>query len=364
MELSPEQKSFLILQLVPGLGPRLTAALLERFGSPAAVLKARAEELRAVPHIGGKLARDLHQAMRTVDLAQELALMERFQVNLLMLGSPAYPPPLATIPDAPHLLYLRGTWEARDTKAVALVGSRACTSYGMRMAERLARDLAHAGYTVVSGLARGIDAAAHRAALKAGGRTLAVLAGGLARIYPPEHQNLALEVQAAGGLISEASMAMEPLAALFPNRNRLISGLSQAVVVVEAAEKSGALITASRAADQGRPVGAVPGPVDSAASGGTNDLIRKGAILIRGADDIREELEGVHAGAAPVSAEPPPALEGVELRVWQLLAEKPRHIDELTRELGLAVPEVVRTLMVLEMKKVVRRLPGSLYERR
>ena len=225
------------------------------------------------------------------------------------------------------------------------------------MASKVSRD-------VPSGLARGIDAAAHRGALKAGGRTLAVLAGGLSRIYPPEHQDLALEVQAAGALISEASMAMEPLAALFPNRNRLISGLSLGVVVVEAAEKSGALITAGRAGDQGRTVFAVPGPVDSAASGGTNDLIRKGAILIRSADDVREELEGVQAGAMPVPAEPPPALDGVELRVWQLLAEKPRHIDELTRELGLAIPEVARTLMVLEMKKLVRRLPGNVYERR
>jgi DNA processing protein len=364
MELSPEQKSFLTLHLVPGLGPRLTAALLERFGSAAAVLKARPEELCEVPHIGAKLARDLHQSMRSADLAQELALMERFQANLLVLGSPEYPPPLANIPDPPHVLYVRGTWQPSDTKAVALVGSRNCTSYGIRTAERLARDLAHAGYTITSGLARGIDAAAHRGALKAGGRTLAVLAGGLSRIYPPEHQDLALEVQAAGALISEASMAMEPLAALFPNRNRLISGLSLGVVVVEAAEKSGALITASRAGDQGRTVFAVPGPVDSAASGGTNDLIRKGAILIRSADDVREELEGVQAGATPVPAEPPPALDGVELRVWQLLAEKPRHIDELTRDLGLAIPEVARTLMVLEMKKLVRRLPGNIYERR
>jgi DNA processing protein len=217
---------------------------------------------------------------------------------------------------------------------------------------------------VPSGLARGIDAAAHRGALKAGGRTLAVLAGGLSRIYPPERADLALEVHAARAMISEASIAMEPLVASFPNRNRLISGLSLSVVVVEAAERSGALITPSRAGDQGRTVFAVPGPVDSAASGGTNDLIRKGAILIRSADDIREELEGVQAGAAPVQAEPPPALDDVQMRVWQFLAEKPCHMDELTRHLGLTVPEVARTLMVLEMKKVVRRLPGNVYERR
>ncbi len=162
MDLSTEQKNLLTLHLVPGLGPRLTAALLERFGSAEAVLRARSEELRAVPHIGAKLARDLHQAMRTVDLGQELALMERFGATVLALGSPPYPPPLATIPDPPHLLYLRGTWQPGDTKAVALVGSRNCTSYGIRTAERLARDLAHAGYTIVSGLPLGTSLETNR----------------------------------------------------------------------------------------------------------------------------------------------------------------------------------------------------------
>lgn len=162
MELSPEQKSFLTLHLVPGLGPRLTAALLERFGSAAAVLKARPEELCEVTHIGAKLARDLHQSMRNADLAQELALMERFQANLLVLGTPEYPPPLANIPDPPHVLYVRGTWQPSDTKAVALVGSRNCTSYGIRTAERLARDLAHAGYTIVSGFPLGTSLETNR----------------------------------------------------------------------------------------------------------------------------------------------------------------------------------------------------------
>jgi DNA processing protein len=306
----------------------------------------------------------MSQVAQEIDLAAELALLDRFETKLLALGSPDYPPPLSNIPDPPQLLYCRGNLEARDSKAVAVVGSRACTSYGVRIAERLARELAGAGYTVISGLARGIDAAAHRGALKAGGRTLAVLAGGLSRIYPPQHAALAQEVQANGALLSEAPMAMEPLAALFPNRNRLISGLSQGVVVVEAAERSGALITASRAGDQGRTVFAVPGPVDSAASSGTNELLRKGAILVRSVEDIREELEGVAASTRPVETAPPPGLDALQQRVWEYLAEQPRHIDEMTRQLALPIPELSRTLMMLEMKKIVRRLPGNLYERR
>ena len=362
--LSTDTKDLLALHLVPGLGPRLTRALLERFGSAAAVLRARADELAEVPHIGAKLARKLRQAMDGIDLAAELELIGRFQVTVAAPGAAGYPPSLLEIPDPPSLLYLRGGWEARDANAVALVGSRHGTSYGKRIAERLAGELVRAGFTVVSGLARGVDGAAHRGALKAGGRTLAVLAGGLAEIYPPEHAELALEVQAAGALISEASMRMEPMAGMFPARNRIISGLCRGVVIVEAAQRSGALITASHAADQGRPVFALPGPVDSPTSTGVNQLIRKGAILIRGIEDILEELDGVKSSPAPARAEAPPALDAVGQKVWEFLSDQPRHVDEMTRHLGLPVAELTRTLTLLEMKKVLRRLPGNLYERR
>jgi DNA processing protein len=281
----------------------------------------------------------------------------------LALGTAEYPALLQELPDPPHLLYVRGRLEARDGRAVALVGSRHCTGYGRRVTELLARGLAQRGYTVVSGLARGIDGVAHRAALQAGGRTVAVLAGGLSRIYPPEHAELAGEVQTAGALLTESPMHMEPMAGMFPARNRLISGLARAVVIVEAAEKSGALITASHAANQGRPVFAVPGPVDSAASGGTNALIRKGAILVRGVDDILEELEGVRAPTASATVEPPPGLDDVQQRVWEFLAERPRHLDEMVQHLALPVSQLSGMLMLLEMRKVVRRLPGNQYER-
>lgn len=362
--LAPEVRDLLTLRLVPGLGPRLTAAILERFGSAAAALRATPEQLREVPHIGAKLADQIHRALPELDVDAELGLMEQHDVHLLVQRSPDYPAALATIGDAPQLLYIRGALTPADANAVALVGSRHCTSYGRRVAQRLAKDLARRGYTVVSGLARGIDAAAHRGALEAGGRTVAVLAGGLARIYPPEHAELASDVAGSGALLSEAAMRMEPLAVLFPGRNRLISGLSRAVIVVEAADRSGALITAREAGEQGRAVFAVPGPVDSPTSRGTHELIRKGAVLVRDAEDVLEELEGVRAGpAAAPPAGPPPGMDDRERRVWEFLAGEPRHMDEVARGLGLSVPEAAGTLMALEMKKAVRRLPGNRYER-
>jgi DNA processing protein len=361
--LAAEVRDLLALHLVPGLGPRLTAALLHRFGSAGAVLQAAAAQLQEVPHIGPKLASDLCQAMRKTKVEEEWELIERHGVQLLARGTPDYPKPLEAMVDPPYLLYVRGSTEPRDANAVAVVGSRSSSAYGKRVAERLATGLVRAGITVVSGLARGIDGCAHRAALKAGGRTLAVLAGGLCRIYPPEHAELADEVAAAGALITEANMNMEPMAGMFPARNRIISGLSRAVVIVEAAEKSGALITASHAADQGRPVFAVPGPIESTASGGTNALIRKGAILIRGVDDILEELDGIK-GAAAAPTQPPPKLDGLQGRIWEMLVEQPQHVDELVQKLQTPVGEVAGALLMLEMKKAVRRLPGNQYERR
>jgi DNA processing protein len=363
LTVSELHRDLLRLHLVPGLGPRLTAALLERFGSARQVLRAQEEELCEVPHIGQKLAHDLQQAFLVVDLGPELELIERYRVQLLALGTEAYPLALAQIPDAPHLLYVRGTYQAADANAVAIVGSRHGTSYGRRVAERLTKDLVRAGFTIVSGLARGIDGAAHRTALQSGGRTIAVLAGGLSRIYPPEHAELAEEIEKSGALFSEAAMGMEPLAGMFPARNRLISGLSRGVVIVEAAERSGALITARHAAEQGRSVFAVPGPVDSPASGGTLRLLREGATLVRSAADIVEDLDGV-APAAPTSTAAMPAdLDEDQRRVWECLAGQPRHTDEIVQSLSWTAARAAGVLLALEMKRAVRRLPGNRYER-
>jgi DNA processing protein len=362
LSLSPEAKALLTLHLVAGLGTRLTAALIEKFGSAAAALQATSSQLQEVPHIGSRLAGQLVQAFQAVDVDTEFALMEKHGVRIIARGQPEFPDRLATIPDPPHLLYGRGELRAADANAVALVGSRKCTSYGRRIAERLAGDLVRAGFTIISGLARGIDGAAHRAALSAGGRTVAVLAGGLSKIYPPEHAPLATEVAAQGALLTEAAMQMEPLAGMFPNRNRLISGLARAVVVIEAAEKSGALITARHAAEQGHPVFAVPGSIDSDASAGPHFLIRQGAVLIRSAEDIIEELDGVRT-PHPQPAASPSGLDATEERVWQFLEERPRHTDEIAQQLELPVSQLASTLMMMEMRKLVRRLPGNRFER-
>jgi DNA processing protein len=375
-------RDHLALALVPGLGPKLTAALLARFGSARAARLATAGDLRAVPHIGEKLAASLADALRKVDIEPELRLMEAHNVRAVPLGFPGYPPRLAGVVAPPPLLYFRGDWSWSDENAIGIVGSRSCTSYGLRIATQLARGLARAGFTVVSGLARGIDAAAHRGAMEGGGRTVAALAGGLSRIYPPEHAPLADEITAGRGcLITETPMVMEPQAGMFPARNRIISGLSRGVIVVEANVRSGALITARHAAEQGREVYAVPGPVDSPASAGCLELLRTGARLVRSADDVVEDLRGLttpaiqetrrqktNGNASTPSAPsdpppPPPQLDPHQQRVYDALTER-RHADELARALDLAVGDLARLLMQLEMKKVVRRLPGNFYERR
>jgi DNA processing protein len=361
-------RDLLALQLVPGLGPRRTAALLAHFGTAARVRSARSAQLRQVSIIGEKLADDIVSRLASIDVDAELARMAKHDVRLLVLGTPDYPPGVAAISDAPHLLYMRGTLNESDADAVAIVGSRHCTEYGKRTTRQIAAGLARKGVCVVSGLARGIDGVAHQAALEAGGRTLAVLAGGLSRIYPPEHTELAGAVAASGALLTEASMERNPEAGMFPARNRIISALSKVVVIVEAAEKSGALITAEHAAEQGRTVLAVPGPVDSASSGGTNDLIRQGAVLCRHADDVLEELRGVSAmsqaaKASQAPAGPPPGLDETQRNLWDFLAGGIRSLDEMAQSLRLNVPQLTTALMMLEMKKIVKRLPGNRYER-
>jgi DNA processing protein len=373
--LSVALRDLLALSLVPGLGPRLTAALLKRFGTAAAIRNASAEQLQQVPHIGEKLSYQFVEALRQLDVQSEIDLIEKHNVRLLAYGDPMYPAALAKIGDPPPMLYYRGTWNESDAKAIGIVGSRHCTPYGRRMAERIASGLARAGYTIVSGLARGIDGVAHRSALDAGGRTIAVLAGGLSAIYPPEHKDLSEAIEKSGCLVSETPMRLAPQAGMFPARNRIISGLSQAVVIVEANERSGALITADHAAEQNRELFAVPGNADSAASGGTNRLIRDGARLVRDADDVLEDLAGVSnsqrhlpAGSTIPPAEktsvPPSGLDETQQRLWDQLADGPRHIDDLVRAVGVPVAQLNGMLMLLEMKKAVRRLPGNIYERR
>jgi DNA processing protein len=362
VDLSPEQRALVALHLAGGIGPRTVRALIERFGSPTNIMSASIEELSQVPHVKRDAAAALKQSWTNGDVDAELDLMERHGVALVCRGQNGFPPPLAEIEGGPLLLYVRGALTADDGEAIGLVGSRGCTTYGRRTAYRLAHDLAKAGYTIVSGLARGIDAEAHRGALDAGGRTIAVLANGLSRVYPPEHADLADRIALAGAVISEACMKMEPMPGMFPGRNRIISGLSRALVVVEAGDKSGALITARHAGEQGREVYAVPGNVDSASSAGSLELLRKGARMVRHARDILEDLRGIAPLFESQAPSPKPKLDSAALRLWEFLAE-PQSVDDLARLSDVPIAQLAGQLMTLELQGVVRKLPGNVYER-
>jgi len=357
------------LSLVPGVGPRLRRALLERFGSAAAVFAAAPSELRAVERVGPKLADKILRAEERIDVEAEVARCREHDVAIVPEAADDYPRPLREIHDPPGVLFVRGQLKPEDSLAIGMVGTRHATPYGLRQAERLAGSLARAGLTIVSGLARGIDAACHRGAIEAGGRTLAVLGSGVLNIYPPEHKQLAAEVAQQGAVISESPPTFEPLAGSFPQRNRLISGLSLGVLVIEAGERSGALITARHAMEQGRDVFAMPGSVESRASRGCHRLIRDGARLVESADDVLEEL-GPLVEPAPRDDGPAvhhPAelqLNEIEQQVLAAIDGEPTPIDQVVARSGLAVPRVLSTLSVLEMRHLVRRLSGTMVARK
>lgn len=354
----------LLLSMISGVGPRTRRALLERFGSPAAVWDAAPSELRSVAGVGPKLAERIIRARDELDAAAEIDVCRQAGVRILVDSDEDYPRMLAEIHDPPGVLFVRGSIEPQDALAIGIVGTRHATQYGLRQAERLAGSLARAGLTVVSGLARGIDAAAHRGALDAGGRTLAVLGSGVLNIYPPEHKRLADELVDRGALLSESPPQASPMAGVFPQRNRIISGLSLGSIIVEAGDRSGALITARLAMEQGREVFAVPGPVDSRNSRGCHRLIRDGAKLVENADDVLEELgplvESAPRGDGQIVRHPAELmLNEMEQQVLSALGSEPISIDQIVAQTGLAVHRVLSTISVLEMRRLIRRLSGS-----
>jgi len=368
-----ERERLIALNLVPEIGSARVRRLLEAFETLERLWQASASELQQVEGIGPILAERLLAGCRDARLVyHEMALAQRHGVTILALGDEAYPARLKEIHDPPLALYQRGTWMERDAIAIGIVGARRASFYGQQVSERLAYDLALRGVTIVSGLARGIDAAAHRGALKAGGRTIAVLGSGLNQIYPPEHAELATQVAAQGILLSEYPMTAEPLPHHFPQRNRLISGLSLGVVVVEATQRSGALITADCALEQGRDVFAVPGHIDSPASRGTHHLLKQGAKLVTSVDDILEELR---LSPMPVSETPKPTAEPgapvaiadvsetERLLIGQLSADEPVDVDGLSEKTGLPASTCTATLLQLELKRVVKQLPGQRFIR-
>lgn len=343
------------LGAAPGIGVARTEALLSRFGSAERAWNAPAEALRAA--VGDEAATALAATRRAASVARLWSAIEASGARVVVRGDAGYPPLLAEIPRAPILLYVEGEVRHLAHPGVAVVGTRRATDYGRRMADAVARDLVAAGLAVVSGLALGIDGAAHAAALDGGGVTVAVLGCGLDVAYPAGSERLRDAIAARGALVSEYPPGTEPLPGRFPARNRIVSGLTLATVVVEAGERSGALVTAALAADQGRDVYAVPGPIDRPQSRGANRLIADGAGVVLSGAELASAIAAERAldrAAARVALPADP----VEAALRDRLDDAPRHADAIGREAGLAAPDVARGLALLELKGLARHVGG------
>lgn len=398
MDDDQELKYWVALRAVPEVGCVGFRNLLDAFSSPRRVFAVPGSTLQRIPGIGPKTADHILAFSDWTRAEQEIARAASLGVSIVTCQDPAYPRRLLNIYDYPPFLYVKGSLHP-DEIAVALVGSRLASVYGRFVTEKLSRELALQGVTVVSGLARGIDSAAHRGALAGKGRTIAVLGCGLDQIYPPENEDLAAEIAAQGALVTEYPLGTPPDAPHFPARNRLISGISLGVVVVEAGEKSGSLITARLAAEQGRSVFAVPGAIGSAGSRGTHRLIRQGAQLVEGIEDILEEIlpqagmtstcpnrpsppptpieaaiadgmarkqaDGLDPQPCSLAAQRPDGPEGglgeTERKLLAALSTTPADVDTVVAASGLTAQEVQSGLLVLELMGLIRRLPGKQY---
>jgi len=344
---------------IKGIGAARLRLLLEYFGSAENAWNASTAELKAAG-LSAKLAEKVSEARKTLDLDRLLALMEKKGIRALTWEDETYPSRLKNITQPPPVLYLRGTLAEEDEWAVAIVGTRRVTAYGRQVSEETAAFLAQNGVTIVSGLARGVDALAHKAALQNGGRTLAVLGSGVDVIYPPEHRAWAEKILENGAILSDYPPGTPPESSNFPPRNRIISGLSLAVVVVEAGQTSGALITAEFAVEQGREVFAVPGGIYAPQSKGTNRLIREGAHPMLRPSDILEALNLTQISEHRAAQRALPADE-TELRLLQILDAEPLHIDEIQREADLPIEKVSATLTMMELKGMARHVGGMRY---
>ena len=367
-----ELEYLIALNCVPDVGYVRIKNLIARFGGIEGVFKATRAQLEETDGIGPKISTAIAGCNVEKILEAELKFAAASGARIISYLDDEYPANLKQIYDPPAVLYIKGALGPEDKYSIAIVGSRRASRYGLQTAERLGMEFAARGMTVVSGLARGIDAAGHRGTLKARGRTIAVLGSGLANIYPPEHVKLADDIQENGALISEFPMACEPYKDNFPRRNRIISGLSLGVVVVEAAKGSGALITTDFALEQGRELFAVPGNAGSATSAGTNMLIKQGAKLVESADDVIEELGDMIKGhmRAPAAITPrgtscrASGLEGPQKKVLESLGDTPVSVDEIIDGTQLDAPEAVGALVKLEILGLVERLPGQSYVRK
>ena len=352
------------LNMFCDIGSARLKKLLNYFGKPENILKAPCEKLMAVSGIGKEIARKV-TSLKEKDIDEELDLAKKYNLKIITLDDTEYPGNLKHIPDPPIVLYVKGELKDEDRLSVAIVGSRRASFYGLSCAEKFAADLSERNFTIISGLARGIDTSAHRGALKQGGRTIAVIGSGFRHLYPAENKELAEEISRCGAVISEFPINAKPLSQNFPRRNRVISGLSLGVLVVEAARNSGALITADCALEQGRDVFALPGKIDSGNSFGTNGLIKQGAKLVSCADDIIEEfnipvtanlnkkdLKETNSGSRSY-------LSGNESLLYNLISDQPVLLDEIVEKTNMSISAISDMLLRLQMKKLIRQLPGK-----
>ena len=374
-------RDIIALNLIPGLGPRKIAAFLERVRETEEIFRMPRFQLDEI--IGERFDRagEISSIRDSREYAGEIAYIEKENIDVLCYKDRVYPGSLRNIYDPPPVLYCKGDLTSDDADAVAIVGARRCSAYGLRMAERLAFDLAERGVTVISGMARGIDSAAHRGALKAGGRTIAVMGSGFRHIYPLGSEKLMRAISKSGAVLTEYPSDIRPFKGNFPRRNRIISGMARGVVVVEAARKSGAMITVDLALQQGREVFAVPGRVDFHTSSGTNLLIQNGAKLVTGADDILEEFNlgsgvqgaGFRDRTQDTGHEPRVTDHGIQAPSHQMLVEEDRrvlrilktegvmHIDRISELAGMDIKTLPETLIRLEVKGLVKTLAGRNY---
>ncbi len=359
---SPEADSetayWLAISRVPYIGPARIERLLQTFGSLSVAWSAPQAELRLA--LEPRSLSELLAARSRIDPAGELERLARSGIRAVHPGHPSYPRLLAEISGRPSVLYVRGDLAPADDRSVAIVGTRRATPYGRQAAERIATELAQAGVTVVSGLARGVDAAAHRAALEAGGRTIAVLGSGPDVIYPAEHRRLSEQVMESGAILSELPPGAKPDAQNFPARNRIVSGITVGTLIIEAPSRSGALITATFAADQGREVFVIPGSIFAQTAEGTNALLRDGARLVRDGADILEDL-GLAGRSGPVLTQCQMSLDENERRLLAALGKEARHIDELAEEAELPAAAVSALMLTMELKGLVRNHGAQYY---
>jgi DNA processing protein len=361
------REALIALNMVEHVGPVRVRQLLEHFGDAPAILCASKHQLLQVRGVGEDTAEAIVKWEKSIDLSSELQRIKDFGCHVLTQTDEAYPPTLREIYDPPVALYVKGQMTAKDKNAVAMVGSRQTTHYGLEVARKLAYQLAYVGVTVVSGGARGIDTAAHQGALSAKGRTVAVLGTGINLVVPSENAELFERIASNGAVITQFPFNRTADKQSFPIRNRIVAGMTLGTVVVEADMNSGALITANFATEYGRQLFAVPGRIDSPRSKGCHDLIKKGAKLCESAEDILSEFEylfpGTNRPAAPSETGTLPALElsESEQRIYELLDNEEKNIDEVIRHSGLPSSSVSVALLSLEMKRLIRQLPGKMF---